>query len=129
MTKRNRGQCLFSGLVRRALPGNVIGQIAGSATSTGPTRAGKADSPEPLHQYARFSSLVVNVDVAFKNVIAKVPHPGANASESPGRCKEEDAAETDRQLHPRLAIFDRRGAGREYLERSIEEHRMQGILV
>ena len=68
-------------------------------------------------------------DVAFEKIIAKLAHLGANATGSAGRPKEENAAKTHRQFHPRLPIFDRRRAGGENLERSVEEHRMQGILV
>ena len=111
------------------MPGDVIGQIASAARSGGAARARKADGPEAIHQHAGFSSLVVDGDVAFEKIIAKVAHLGANATESARLPKEENAAKTHRQLHPRLPVFDRRRAGGEYLERSVEEHGVQGILV
>ena len=43
--------------------------------------------------------------------------------------EEENAAKTHRQFHPRLAIFDRRRAGGKYVQRAIEEHRMQCIFI
>ncbi len=126
LVERERCQRGFCRLVRRALPGDVISQVARAARPLRPARAGQADRPETIHQDGGLSGLIINRDVALDEIIGKLPHGGVHLRCRPGRTEEKDAPEADRQLHSGLPIFDRRGAGGEDMERAVEENRMEG---
>src|SRR4029077_9218222 len=105
----------------------MIRQIA-CAPWRGTARACDADRAETIHQYAWFTRLVVERDIAFQEIVTEFLHPCANTAGCAWGAEKQDARETHRQLHPRLPILDRRRSGREHLKRSVEKHRMQRIL-
>src|SRR5256885_14790854 len=104
----------------------MIEDVARSAETVA-ADPGHADSSEPINQNARLTLFVVKADSSVHEFGIAFEHIGANTGGRSGRAKKKNPAETNRQFELRTARFDRGTTSGKYVQRTIEEDRVQRI--
>jgi len=106
----------------------MIDQVAALAGLAGAASALHADRAETVDADTGPSGFIIQVDAAFHEFIVGDFHPGSNPAGRSGRAQEQNPGKPDRQTQPGGAAFDGCRAGGKYLQRTVEQHRMQRIL-
>src|SRR5947208_3590956 len=102
----------------------MIEDVASSAETVA-ADPGYADSPEPIDQDARLALFVVKADSSVHEFGIAFEHLGADAGRCSGRAEKKNSSETNRQFQLRTARFDRGTTSGKYVQRAIEQDRVQ----
>src|SRR2546430_1654049 len=98
-----------------------------SSTETIAADRGHADSSGTVHPDRRVTLFVVKADSSVHEFGIAFEHIGADAGGRSGRAKKKNPSETNRQFELRTARFDGGTTSGKYVQRAIEQDRVQRI--